>query len=349
VLDKYLTGDKAMQVIHDWAAMVALDKAIDDGAKLLGFLRESRYQTKTLSSSIYWQNPESYSSPGAPPNGSDYVQLRDAAGKPLSSSKVRSIEFASPARHAPAPMEWQSVSVAGDAVLSAGAVDNADRSIIRSVTVPASGDRTVTFDTRYGLEAGWDFSFVQVSTDDGLSWTSLANGSTTDEHDPAADPAIVSQLPGFNGDADWHAESFDLSAYSGRTVLLRFRLMTDGATLGNGGPIEAGWLVDDVKVGGVLVSDGTLAGWGTEAPPISGYTLQLISIGARHGKQATLVQVPLKSGRTYSLDAKFLFRFLLGRDAETVAMLVMYDEPTESIARYAPYTLKVNGVLQPGG
>jgi len=99
----------------------------------------------------------------------------------------------------------------------------------------------------------------------------------------------------------------------------------------------------------VLVSDGTLAGWGTEAPPISGYTLQLISIGARQGKQATLVQVPVKSGRTYSLDAKFLFRLLLGRDAETVAMLVMYDEPTESIARYAPYTLKVNGVLQPGG
>jgi hypothetical protein len=190
---------------------------------------------------------------------------------------------------------------------------------------------------------------VQVSTDDGLSWTSLGNGSTTEEHDPGAAPAIIAQLPGFNGDADWHAESFDLSAYAGRTVLLRFRLMTDGATLGNGGPIEAGWLVDDVKVGGVLVSDGTLAGWGTEAPPISGYTLQLISIGARHGRQATLVQVPVKSGRTYSLDARFLFRLLLGRDAETVAMLVMYDEPTESIARYAPYTLKVNGVLQPGG
>ena len=78
VLDKYLTGDKAMDVIHDWAAMVALDKEIDDGARLLGFARESRYQTKNLNSSIYWENPESYSTPGAPPNGSDYVQLRDA-------------------------------------------------------------------------------------------------------------------------------------------------------------------------------------------------------------------------------------------------------------------------------
>ena len=349
VLDKYVTGDKAMDVIHDWAAMVALDKPIDDGARLLGFQRESRYQTTNLSSSVYWANPESYSSPGAPPNGSDYVQLRDAGGTPFSSSKIRSLEFTSPAKHAPAPLEWESVSVAGDAVLSAGAVDNADRSIIRSVAVPASGDRTLTFETRYGLETEWDFSFVQVSTDDGLSWTSLANASTTDEHNPAAAPEIVAQLPGFNGDADWHVESFDLAAYAGKTVLLRFRLMTDSATLGNGGPIEAGWLVDDVRVGGVLVSDGSLAGWGTEAPPIAGYTLQLISIGAKNGKRATLVQVPLKSGRSYSLDAKWLFRFLLGKDAETVAVLVMYDEPTESISRYAPYSLKVNGVLQPGG
>jgi hypothetical protein len=329
--------------------MVALDKAIDDGARLLGFARESRYQTRTLNSSIYWQNPESYSTPGAPPNGSDYVQLRDAKGKPISSSKIRSIAFSSPAKHAPAPLEWQSVTVAGDAVLSAGAVDNADRSLIRSVAVPAAGDRTLAFETRHGLETEWDFSFVQLSTDDGLTWTSLANGNTTDEHNPGAAPQTVAQLPGFTGDADWHAESFDLAAYSGRTILLRFRLMTDGATLGNGGPIEAGWQVDDVKVGGVLVSDGTLDGWRTDAPPIAGYTLQLISIGAKHGKRATLVQVPLKSGRTYSLDAKFLFRFLLGKDAETVAMLVMYDEPTESIARYAPYSLKVNGVLQPGG
>ena len=228
VLDKYLTGDKAMDVIHDWAAMVALDKEIDDGARLLGFVRESRYQTKNLNSSIYWENPESYSTPGAPPNGSDYVQLRDAEGKPFSSSKIRSIEFSSPAKHAPAPMEWTSVSIGGDAVLSAGAVDNADRSIIRSVAVPASGDRTLTFDTRYGLETEWDFSFVQVSTDEGLTWTSLANASTTDVHDPSAAPQIVEQLPGLNGDADWHSESFDLAAYAGKTVLVRFRLMTDG-------------------------------------------------------------------------------------------------------------------------
>ena len=203
-------------------------RSLDDGAKLMDWAKEqSRFQAPTLNTSVYWQNPESYSSPGAPPNGSDYVQLRDGNGAPVEATKIRSIEFSSPARHAAAPMEWQSVSVGGDAVLSAGAANDIDRSIVRSITVPANGNRTLTFDTRYGMETEWDFGVVQVSTDDGLTWTSIANANTTDEHHPGALASIVAQLPGFNGDADWHAESFDLSAWAGRTVLLRFRMMTD--------------------------------------------------------------------------------------------------------------------------
>jgi hypothetical protein len=33
----------------------------------------------------------------------------------------------------------------------------------------------------------------------------------------------------------------------------------------------------------------------------------------------------------------------------TVVAVVAYDEPTEQVRQYAPYALKVNGVLQPGG
>jgi hypothetical protein len=29
--------------------------------------------------------------------------------------------------------------------------------------------------------------------------------------------------------------------------------------------------------------------------------------------------------------------------------VVAYDEPTELVQQYAPYTLTVNGVVQPGG
>jgi hypothetical protein len=321
VLDKYLTGKTTRELIHEWAAMVALDRTVDGGA----------------------------TTPGAPPNGSDYVQLRDAAGGALSAKDVKSIEFAGPAAHVGPAMEWTSVAEAGDAILAAGAAADIDRSIVRSISVPATGDRSLVFDTKYNIETGWDFGVVQVSTDGGLRWTSLGNADTTDEHDGGALGSIVAQLPGFNGVSDWKTTTFDLSAYAGQTVLLRFRMMTDELQLGNNTDGSgAGWWVDDVEVGGTLLSDGTLAGWATPAPPIESYTVQLVGLDSKNAKQAILAQVPLADGRAASLSGGSL-RSLLGNHAGTLGAIVSYDESTESITAYAPYQLKVNGVLQPGG
>jgi hypothetical protein len=130
-------------------------------------------------------------------------------------------------------------------------------------------------------------------------------------------------------------------------VLLRFRMMTDTFTLGNN-PDEsgAGWWIDDVRVGGALVSDGTLAGWATPAPPIEGYTLQLVAFNG--ASQTILSQVPLANGRTVSLSGGALRR-LIGDEASSVAAIVTYDESTQGINTYARYTLTANGVAQPGG
>jgi bacillopeptidase F (M6 metalloprotease family) len=246
-------------------------------------------------------------------------------------------------------MEWTSVLEGGDAVLSAGAAPSIDRSIVRPVTVPASGDQALVFDTKYNIETGWDFGIVQVSTDEGLTWTSLDNATTTDAHDPGALGSIVAQLPGFNGTADWSTQTFDLSPWAGQTILLRFRMMTDTFTLGNN-PDEsgAGWWIDDVKVGGALVSDGTLAGWATPTPPIEAFTLQLVGLDAKNVNGTILARIPLGDGRSASLSRGAL-RSLLGNHAGTVGAIVTYEESTESITAYAPYQLTVNGVLQPGG
>lgn len=349
VLDQYLTGETTRELIRDWAAMVAVDRAIDDGAKLRGGAKESDFQADELYAAINWENPQAYSTPGAPPNGSDYVRLRDAAGNPLAAKDVTSIEFSAPEAHAAPPLEWTSVDEGGDAVLAAGAAPDIDRSIVRAVEVPASGDRSLVFDTKYNIETGWDFGFVQVSTDEGLHWTSLGNADTTSDHDGGALGSIVAQLPGFNGVSDWKTTTFDLSPYAGQTILLRFRMMTDEFQLGNNADESgAGWWIDDVRVGGTLVSDGTLAGWSTPAPPIESFTLQLVGLDAKTDNGTILVRVPLGDGRTASLSGGAL-RSLLGNHAGTVAAIVTYDESTESISAYAPYELKVNGVVQPGG
>jgi len=46
-----------------------------------------------LSAEINWDNPDTYSEPGAPPNGSDFVRLRDGAGRYLAAAKLQALSF----------------------------------------------------------------------------------------------------------------------------------------------------------------------------------------------------------------------------------------------------------------
>jgi immune inhibitor A len=103
-------------------------------------------------------------------------------------------------------------------------------------------EATLSFSTFYDIEEGWDFGFVQASTDGGETWTSLVGTTTTDQHDP--DCFFIEEMPGYTGfSGDWLDEEVDLSAYAGQSsVLLRFRYETDPYTLGYG------WYLDDIAI-----------------------------------------------------------------------------------------------------
>lgn len=116
-------------------------------------------------------------------------------------------------------------------------------------------DPTLELTTYWDIEDFWDFGFVQVA-DDGLGaweseWTSLANEYTTMDHDPAAHPDIVANLPGltswsgFLPEGPWVTMTFDLSAWAGQTIHLGFRYMTDWAFT------YEGWYLENVMVSGV--------------------------------------------------------------------------------------------------
>jgi immune inhibitor A len=125
----------------------------------------------------------------------------------------------------------------------------------------SAANPTLTFSTWYDIEEGWDFGFVQASTDGGATWTSLEGTTTTSDHDP--DCYFIDELPGYTSySGGWLDETVDLSAYAGEAqVWLRFRYETDPATLG------MGWFLDDIKVADdstVLFSDdaeGTASKW----------------------------------------------------------------------------------------
>jgi hypothetical protein len=81
---------------------------------------------------------------------------------------------------------------------------------------------------------------------------------------------------------------------------------------------------------------------------VNGFTVQLVGLSTSGAFSSILAQVPLADGFSAALSGGRLRR-MLGDEVDLVGALVMYDEPTEGITRYAPYQLRVNGVLQPGG
>ena len=128
------------------------------------------------------------------------MRLRGAGGKFLSAGQLKTTSF-SGAKSISRAVEW-SVDPAptghASAALHSGTGNALDRSIARQVTVPTS-NATLTFDTLWSTEPGFDSGFVQVSTDGGKSWKSLANADTTDKLSPIADPTLLNNRPGFNG------------------------------------------------------------------------------------------------------------------------------------------------------
>jgi hypothetical protein len=93
VLGRLGARETAHDVVHDWAAALALDAVLERGTPLrVG--DPQRFQSRTLSASINWDNVDAYESPGAPTNGSDFVRLRDASGRYLGAAELSSLTFA---------------------------------------------------------------------------------------------------------------------------------------------------------------------------------------------------------------------------------------------------------------
>lgn len=86
---------KPNRLVADWAAALALDAVLDNGATLTGG-NAADLRVRTLTGRVNWDTAHSYDSPGAPPNGSDYVRLRDGGGGYLSAASVDTISFSAP-------------------------------------------------------------------------------------------------------------------------------------------------------------------------------------------------------------------------------------------------------------
>ena len=93
-----------------------------------------------------------------------------------------------------------------------------------------SSNPTLSYETWYDIEDGWDFTYVAASLDGGAKWSILDASGTT-----AKDPFGKNFGMGYTGKSmGWVTESVDLGEFAGERVLLRFQYVTDDAVNGLG-------------------------------------------------------------------------------------------------------------------
>jgi hypothetical protein len=325
------------KVLHDYQSATLLDKIVGDSNRgiMLG-VPKSRVTSPSLRSTVNLANPQSYDDPGAAPNGADFVQLQKANGTVLKPSDLRSLNFQGSSTLPPLPLEWTVVSDDPDSpanpVLFSGNGNNINATAVTSVAVPAT-DPTLRFLAKYGAEFGFDYGYVVVSTDGGKTFTPIVGDRTVEA--PLG--------PGLNGTTTgFEPHSYDLSAFAGQNVLVGFQYISDG------GVNEGGLLLDDITVGGTAVSDGSSlepfdSPTEISPSPVSNWNLRIIGYDERN--QIGL-QGEFNGKNSVRLGTLQMLLFAL---FPKVVVEVAYDEPTEMVQQYAPYTLTVNGVVQPGG
>ena len=333
-LDGYAPGTDVYDVLHDFQTSTLVDQVLGDSGVSDGIPR-SRITSSSLDSTVNLGNPRSYAADGAPANGADYVGLRDSSGLYLRGADLRRLVFRGAGSLVPEPLRWTTVAdppqQSGDPALWSGNTSNLDASAVTRVTVPAA-DPTLTFNEYHLAEAGFDYAYTVVSTDGGRTFHALANANTV--------PGPLG--PALNGDASgWATQTFDLSPYAGKSIVIGFRYVSDG------GVNEGGWYVDDISVGGTTVNDGS-----TTAPfqsttqlqpvPVHAWNLRLVGVDTAN-QHVLVLDLP---GRRHKLTHAQVQSL---RQYPRIVAIVAYDEPTEQYQPQAPYTLLVNGIAQPGG
>ncbi len=197
------------------------------------------YNFDSIDINVNYESALNFDKDGVPAWGADYKVLDNA--KKIRNVKFDGIEFM--------PNPWM---VIDDPIENKGKVfwSNNGNQIVNQLIFKAdltgAENPILKFDTYVDIEPEWDAGMIQVSTDNGDTWTSLANDNTIDQNEfPLNEqaPQIYNNLPGFSrNDVAWVTEEFNLAPYAGQEILIGFRYMTDSAYN------DSGWFIDNISI-----------------------------------------------------------------------------------------------------
>jgi hypothetical protein len=212
--------------------------------------------------------------------------------------------------------------------------DESDMTLTHSFDLTSySGPLTLNYWTWYDIENGWDYVYLEASTD-GENWKILTTPSGTN-----MDPQGSNFDWGYTGYSGgkptpvWINEMVDLSQYAGQNLTLRFEYVTDSNVTGEG------FLLDDLSIPEIGYSNDfetDTAGWQADGwariqnvlP--QNYKLALIS----SGDTTSIQYINLKSDITADIP------FTIGDTVENIVLVV--SGTTRFTRQLAPYRLSVS-------
>ena len=135
-----------------------------------------------------------------------------------------------------------SIPHSGTYAWHSGEGNNLDNTLDHAFNLTGVSSATLKFWTKYDIEYGYDLGYVNVSTDGGATWSTLAN---------------------YTGYSGYTQQILDLTPYAGHNIILRFHYHTDYSV------IYEGWYIDDIEIPEIGFSDDvesgadgwTAAGW----------------------------------------------------------------------------------------
>ncbi|MDO8848914.1 MAG: immune inhibitor A [Coriobacteriia bacterium] len=130
--------------------------------------------------------------------------------------------------------------------------DNLRNEMTKALTLEAGASLDAM--VNYGIEEGYDYAALRVSTDGGSTWDTVPTSLSNSSVEPNG-------IDGFSG--GWVPMTADLSAYVG-DVVLGFQYVTDG------GVAEVGFMADDIAITGQAFDGAEVAaGWAFEGFKVS--------------------------------------------------------------------------------
>lgn len=185
--------------------------------------------------------------------GTDYIELQP----PTSGESLR-VEFSGQAETRIIPAAAHS----GSRLWWSNRGDLSNMTMTRRFDLRGHSSATLNFYTWFDIEEGFDYGYVEASTDGGATWDTLKGAYTTNDN-----PNGTNFGNGYTGKSaenkaankdGWLRESIDLGAYAGKEIMVRFEYITDD------GYNAQGMAIDDVSIpelGYTEDAEGSDGGW----------------------------------------------------------------------------------------